>query len=86
MQIQALSVGGSLQEFLTVSHTFNLKAQNAVSIDPQISQDLTAWSGEPDLVFVSSTPIGDGQMRFTYRSATPFGESNREFIRLLVSE
>ncbi len=86
LQIQALSVGGSPEEFLTVSYTFNLEAQNAVSIDPQISQGLTAWSGEPDLVFVSSTPIGDGQMRFTYRSATPFSESDQEFIRLLVSQ
>ena len=37
VQIEPISVDGSLQEFLTLSYTFNLHAQNAVIIEPQIS-------------------------------------------------
>ena len=67
-------------------YTFNLQAQNAITVEPQISTDLGAWRGEPDLVLVSNQPNGDGTATITYRSANPISAGLREYIRLRVSQ
>ncbi|MFC7337743.1 lamin tail domain-containing protein [Haloferula chungangensis] len=81
-------VNGVTSEYLTIRFLRNQHAANAVRIDPQIGEDLTSWSGEPELVLVSETDMLDGTTRVVYRSAVPIGErsSGREFIQIKVEQ
>lgn len=86
--LQSFTVGGETGEFLTASFIRNQHALNVVSIAAEVSSDLIAWNGAPEVVLVSEVDNLNGTSTMVYRSATPIGEHplGREFIRVSISE
>ncbi|MEP4077355.1 lamin tail domain-containing protein [Haloferula sp.] len=86
--VQSFEVDGETDEYFTISFLRNQHTANAVTVDPQIGEDLDTWAGEPEIVLVSETDNLDGTSTVVYRSAVPIGErpSGREFIRIGVSQ
>ena len=83
---QSFVVGMATDDYLTATYTRNLQGVNVVTITPQISTDLTTWSGGASVVFVSEVDNNDGTSTVLYRSADPVDLNNQEFIRLRVEQ
>jgi hypothetical protein len=86
--VETMLVDGSSERYLRASYRRNLHAVNAVTIEPEVSEDLIDWSGVPDVVFVSESDHQDGTSTVVWRSALPVGGtvSGKEFIRLRLLE
>ena len=86
--VDTYTVGEDSKNYLTISYLVNQHTQNAVTVEAQISEDLSTWEGIPELVLVSETDNLDGTFTVVYRSSVPFGEraSGREFIRIEVNQ
>ncbi len=68
--------------YLTLSFQRNLDATD-VRYTVEVGSDLSGWSA--DTIFVSTTDNGNGTATDVYRSNTPIGAEDRQFIRLRVS-
>jgi len=68
--------------YLTLSFQRNLDATD-VRYSVEVGSDLAGWSD--DTIFVSTTDNGNGTATDVYRSNTPIGAEDRQFIRLRVS-
>lgn len=79
---QRLFVNGTFDDYLVIHFTRNLLAQNAVTLFPEISDDLVNWQGEPEVVLVSEVIQADNTAGMTYRSRLPRRESPQKFLRL----
>lgn len=80
--MQADDGGGGIGDFLTVTFRRNLTADD-LDFVVETSNDLASWN-EPELVFVSSFPNGDGTASVTYRSSQVLGSTVKEFLRVRV--
>ena len=81
---QDLTVLGIPDDYLTLSFTIDLAADDAEYI-VEISDSLSTWlSGPGNVEFVSRTNHGDGTATMVFRSAGPISASLRKFIRLRV--
>ncbi|MFT5407444.1 MAG: hypothetical protein ACI9NC_000149, partial [Verrucomicrobiales bacterium] len=79
---QTLLIGGSDDDYLTLSFTMNLGADD-VSHLVELSDDLNTWRSGPGVVdFFSRTNHGDGSATLIYRSASPVQVDSRIFMRL----
>lgn len=83
---QPFAVAGIPDEYLVISFQRNLYSQNIVTLTPEISTDLNAWDGTPDVVFISEIDNGNGTSTVTYRSAEPVSDQDRAFIRLKATQ
>ena len=71
-------------DYLTLSFTIDLAADDAAYI-VEYSDDLTTWlSGPGNVEFVSRTNHGDGTATMVYRSSSPISADRRYFVRLLT--
>ncbi|MGJ8643184.1 MAG: lamin tail domain-containing protein [Luteolibacter sp.] len=86
--IESLMVEGVTDDYLTISFLRNLHSVNAVTIVAQVGDDMSGWTGVPDVVLVSETDNLDGTSTVVYRSALPVGGrlSGKEFIRLRLDQ
>lgn len=56
------------------------------AISAEVSDDLVAWSNDPaDVVLVSNQLNADGTETLIFRSTTPLGSSDRQFLRMVVT-
>jgi hypothetical protein len=78
----SFDAGSGPQDYLKVSYTRNLAADDALFAVEQ-STDLQAWT-TLQVELVSIVNHGDGTATYSYRSAFPFGSHLREFLRLQV--
>ncbi|MGJ8643183.1 MAG: lamin tail domain-containing protein [Luteolibacter sp.] len=85
---ESLMVDGETADYLTISFRRNLHSVNAVTILAQVGDDMSGWTGVPDVVLVSETDNLDGTSTVVYRSALPVGArlSGMEFIRLRLDQ
>lgn len=88
-RIQLLDDGthtGTNAEYLTLSYSKNLAAEDVV-YEVQVSDDLEYWrSGDANMVFISRINHGDGTETRTYRSVQKINDRSQQFIRLKVIE
>ena len=83
--MQNLTVDAIPNDYLTISFTLDLAADD-VQHAVEISSDLSAWaSGPGNVEFVSRTNHGDGTATMVYRSADPISAASRYFVRLLAN-
>ncbi len=75
---------GSFDDYLVITFTRNLLGQNAVTLVPEISQDLIDW--QENLVLMSEVPNGNLTSTLQYRSALPMKAATRQFIRLKATQ
>lgn len=75
--------GLGFQDYLTISYTRNLAADDALFVVEQ-SFDLLAWDSLP-VQLISVENHGNGTATYSYRSTFPFGSQVREFLRLRIS-
>ena len=85
--IESFTVGGTLSDYATITFIHKLPDDNSFSVSPQVSSDLTAWEGEGSFVLVSEIENNDGTDTIQFRRASPLnaGDSEREFLRLIVT-
>lgn len=79
-------VEGDTDDYLVVSYSRNLYGLNAVTLTPEISDNLIDWSSVPDVVFVNEVDNGDGTASVTYRSSVPIKNQDQAFIRLRATQ
>ncbi len=80
-----VEVNGTPGSYLTFSFQRSLEIEGATGT-PEACTDLIDWENGPALVFVGSTPNGDGTVTDTWRTADPVGSlPERVFVRLNVT-
>jgi len=80
------TVEAATDQYLVITYVRNLFAQNAVTLIPQLSYDLSSWDSETEITFLSETNNLNGTATVSYRSAHPIDERVRAFIRLLATQ
>ena len=85
VEIRLASQSGSTGDHLELRLVRNLRAHNAVSIEPQLSNDLASWR-ETGLVLISEAENGDGTSTLVYRSEDPIGGAGQLYVRWLVTQ
>ena len=86
--VAEFTVDGVTKNYLTFTMQVSQHSRNAVSLVPEVTNDLNTWDSMPSVVKVSETDQGDGTYSLVYRSATAIEDNgtNVEFIRILVSQ
>jgi hypothetical protein len=81
----AIIVTEGADDYLAISYQKQLSATD-VSIEAQISSDLTAWTSRAALVPVSETANPDGETAtVVVRSADPIAPGGDTFLRIVVT-
>ncbi|MFT4547080.1 MAG: hypothetical protein ACI9UA_003405 [Pseudoalteromonas tetraodonis] len=79
---QNLTVNTIPDDYLAVSFTIDLSADDVAYL-VEVSDNLSTWiSGSGNVEFVSRTNHGDGTATMVYRSANPISADVRYFVRL----
>ena len=81
-RIESLTVAGVTADYLTITFTREIAAEDAV-YHVESSSDLAAWNETP--VRVRSLFNGDGTVTETWRAATPVSAEPKLFLRLRVT-
>ena len=71
------------QEYATISYRRNLAADD-VLIEVEVSPDLEAWT-DGSVVFVGSTPNGDGTEQMSFRADQPIQTIPAQYVRVKVT-
>ena len=79
---QDLSVGGSIDQYLTLTFRRQPASKDLV-YSVGVSNDLNTWQ-ETVAVLVSSSDNNDGTISETWRADVPVGTDPRQFMRLKV--
>jgi hypothetical protein len=86
LSFQSFAIAGISDTHLVISYQRNLSSHNIVSLIPEISTNLEAWNGTPDVVFVSEIENDNGTSTITYRSAQPVSDQEKAFLRIKAIE
>jgi hypothetical protein len=81
---QNFFVDGAFNDYLVITFNRNLLGQNAVTLVPEISDDLVGWN--QNLVLVSEVLNPDLTATMQYRGAVPISDAVRQFIRLKATQ
>jgi len=77
-EIMSLDVAGMTADYLVIAIIRKIGTTEVV-LTAQTSTAISAWDDNP--VLLTTTPNGDGTETLRFRSATPFSENPRQFIR-----
>ena len=82
-----ITIEGETKNYLTLTVQMNQHSRNAVSVIPQVSNDLEDWQSAPSVIQVSETDNLDGTYSVVYRSTTAIEDSsaNVEFLRIVIT-
>ena len=80
------TVEAETDDYLVITFIRNLYAQNAVTLVPELSYELSTWDSLTEVVFISETDNLDGTATLSYRSTHPIDERVKSFIRLRATQ